>query len=125
MEICIRKENTNQIYIDKTALNRFSKEELAQPPYNFTFIEVEKEDCEASDFNDDLTFNIEKYNTRKQKLLIEPQIIELKQKLADTDYKAIKYAEGAISEEEYAPIKQQRQAWRDEINELEEQLKGE
>ena len=125
MEICIRKENTNQIYIDKTALNRFSKEELAQPPYNFTFIEVEKEDCEASDFNDDLTFNIEKYNARKQKLLIEPQIIELKQKLADTDYKAIKYAEGAISEEEYAPIKQQRQAWRDEINELEEQLKGE
>ncbi len=54
-----------------------------------------------------------------------PQLIEietLKQQLADTDYQAIKYAEGQISEEEYAPIKEQRQAWRDKINELENKL---
>ena len=43
----------------------------------------------------------------------------LKRKLRDTDYQAIKYAEGQISEEDYAPIKAQRQAWRDEINQLE------
>lgn len=47
------------------------------------------------------------------------QIDLLKKKLADTDYKAIKYAEGFISEEEYAPIKAERQRIRDEINELE------
>lgn len=47
----------------------------------------------------------------------------LKNKLYDTDYKAIKYAEGLLSEEEYAPIKAQRQAWRNEINKLEEELK--
>ena len=37
-----------------------------------------------------------------------------------TDYQAIKYAEGQLTEEEYAPIKAQRQAWRDEINLLEQ-----
>lgn len=38
--------------------------------------------------------------------------------LAQSDYKAIKYSEGLISEEEYAPIRKQRQEWRDRINEL-------
>ena len=47
------------------------------------------------------------------------RISELKSLLSATDYKAIKYAEGLISEEEYAPIKSQRQAYRDEINKLE------
>ena len=52
----------------------------------------------------------------------EQKIAELKQKLADTDYKAIKYAEGLMVESEYAPIRGQRQAWRDEINRLEGEL---
>jgi len=47
------------------------------------------------------------------------EIGELKTKLSETDYQAVKYAEGWITEEEYAPIKAQRQAWRDRINELE------
>jgi len=47
------------------------------------------------------------------------EIAQLKNQLSATDYKAIKYAEGAISEEDYAPIKAQRQQWRDRINELE------
>ncbi len=50
----------------------------------------------------------------------ESRIFELKKNLADTDYQATKYAEGWLTDEEYAPIKAQRQAWRDEINELEE-----
>ena len=54
-----------------------------------------------------------------QKDTPEMQIVELKQQLADTDYKAIKFAEGLISEEDYAPIKKQRQQWRNEINLLE------
>lgn len=57
------------------------------------------------------------YFTKSQ--LAERKIPELKQKLADTDYKAIKYAEGELTEEEYAPIREQRRAWRQEINELE------
>lgn len=47
------------------------------------------------------------------------EIKELKQKLSDTDYQAIKYAEGWLTEEDYLPIKIQRQEWRNRINELE------
>lgn len=49
----------------------------------------------------------------------EEEIEMLKKKLSDTDYKAIKYAEGQLTEEEYGPIKQERQSWRNRINELE------
>lgn len=51
------------------------------------------------------------------------RISELKKLLAESDYKAIKYAEGLISESEYTITKAQRQAWRDEINTLEGMLK--
>ena len=47
------------------------------------------------------------------------EIAELKQKLADTDYKALKYADGVLSREEYEPVRKQRQKWRDRINEIE------
>ena len=50
---------------------------------------------------------------------VEEQIEILKQQLKDTDYKAIKYAEGFISDEDYAETKALRQSWRDEINRLE------
>lgn len=50
---------------------------------------------------------------------IDAEIAELKAKLAATDYEAIKHSEGWISDEDYAVIKAQRQAWRDRINELE------
>ena len=47
------------------------------------------------------------------------EITQLKKQLSDTDYKAIKYAEGQISEEEYASVRTERQGYRDRINELE------
>ena len=50
------------------------------------------------------------------------RIAELKSLLQATDYQAIKYAEGFISEEYYLPIKQTRQEYRNEINELETQI---
>lgn len=53
---------------------------------------------------------------------IQYKIDETKAKLSQTDYQAIKYAEGFISEADYAQIKAQRQAWRDEINALETEL---
>jgi hypothetical protein len=49
----------------------------------------------------------------------QARIAELKQLLAESDYKAIKYAEGWLTADEYADTKAQRQAWRNEINELE------
>lgn len=50
---------------------------------------------------------------------IQNQINDLKAKLRATDYQAIKYAEGRLTQEEYQPIGEQRQQWRDKINDLE------
>lgn len=62
---------------------------------------------------------VEYKNTER---IINGKIHELKFKLAETDYQAIKFAEGLITESDYAEVKAQRQAWRDEINELEKEL---
>lgn len=64
---------------------------------------------------------VEKIQTAQElesqtKIKIMFKIAELKQNLSETDYQAIKFAEGQLSEEEYEPIKKQRQLWRDEIN---------
>lgn len=56
---------------------------------------------------------------------INQQIRELQGKLAATDYQALKYSEGWITEEEYTEIKANRQSWRDAINQLQAQLKEE
>lgn len=85
MIIAIRKEPNGSLYIDKDIYSRtqevideqgnitvqplFSDEILSQPPYNYTKVEIDGKysDCQASDFNDNLTFSIEKYTARKQK----------------------------------------------------------
>lgn len=64
--------------------------------------------------------NNELFLTKEE--IIQLKIIELKCKLKASDYKAIKYAEGLISEEEYQPIKEERQKLRDQINKLESAL---
>ena len=56
---------------------------------------------------------------------INRQIRELQDKLAATDYQALKYSEGWITEKEYTEIKANRQSWRDAINQLQAQLKEE
>ena len=63
---------------------------------------------------------VERVITEEEKA--QMRITELKQLLANTDYQAIKYAEGQTTAEDYEPIKAQRQAWRNEINELEKLL---
>lgn len=50
------------------------------------------------------------------------RITALKQLLAASDYKALKYAEGFTTAADYAPIRAQRQAWREEINLLEAEM---
>ena len=49
----------------------------------------------------------------------QAEIIELKKYLSDTDYKAIKFAEGELSESDYQEVKSQRHDARVRINELE------
>lgn len=49
----------------------------------------------------------------------QSEIVELKKYLSDTDYKAIKFAEGEITESDYQEDKSQRHDARVRINELE------
>lgn len=51
------------------------------------------------------------------------EINALKQLLSNTDYQAIKHSEGEMSDEEYAPIREKRQRWREQINKLEKEIK--
>lgn len=85
MFIAIRKEPNGSLYMDKDIFSRtqkvqdengnievvpmFTDEELSQPPYNYTKVKIDDKylDCQASDFNADLSFNVDKYNARKQK----------------------------------------------------------
>ena len=60
----------------------------------------------------------------KQIELWNREIFELKEELQRTDYKAIKYAEGVLTDEDYQPTGIQRQAWRKRINELERLIAG-
>lgn len=55
----------------------------------------------------------------KSRMEILGQINAMKQMLANTDYVAIKFAEGEINEEDYAPVQADRRRWRAVINELE------
>ena len=59
--------------------------------------------------------------TEDEKLVeqYQSEIIELKKYLVDTDYKAIKFAEGEITESDYQEVKSQRHDARVRINELE------
>ena len=98
MIIAIRKEPNGSLYIDKDICSRthevhgengniiiqplFSDEELAQPPYNYTKIEIDDKyaDCVESDFNQDLSFSIDKYKSRKEteaKIEYENKIVSL------------------------------------------------
>ena len=141
MIIAIRKEPNGSLYMDKEIYSRtqevqdengnitiqplFSDETLSQPPYNYTKVEIDDKysDCQSCDFNEDLTFNSTKYNSRKEREKNIGLINDYKQKLKETDYKAIKYAEGLISETDYAPIKTERENYRKAINSLEISLK--
>ena len=59
--------------------------------------------------------------TEDEKLIekYQSEIVELKKYLFDTDYKAIKFAEGELSESDYREVKSQRHDARVRINELE------
>ena len=97
MFIAIRKEPNGSLYIDKDIYSRtqevqdengnievpmFTDEELSQPPYNYKIVEIDDKyaDCVTSDFNQDLSFSIDKYKSRKEteaKIEYENKIVSL------------------------------------------------
>lgn len=92
-------------------------------PSGFVNITVEGDMVTAMEVNKE---SLDAYIASLAEISLTPEqeIAELKSKLDATDYQAIKYAEGFLTDEEYAEMKAQRQAWRDRINELEVLIGG-
>ena len=63
--------------------------------------------------NEERAHHLEELNT---------ELIQLRHKLSETDYLAIKFAEGEMTEEEFAPHREERRNWRARINEIEKEL---
>lgn len=108
MKVEILNEYNYQCYIPRENMVEILIEDLEKIGKGYKF------DLETKTIVVDTNYQKEKEQKERA-----TRIAELKSKLAQTDYQAIKYAEGQLTEEEYAPIKVQRQAWRDEINKLE------
>ena len=66
----------------------------------------------------------ERIEKQQQIGCLKRKICVLKQNLSRSDYQALKFSDGALTEEEYASMRAQRQAWRDEINAAEEEIKS-
>ena len=111
MKIEILDEYNYQCYIQRDNMVEIPKKDLAKIGNGYKF-----------DLKTKAIVIDTEYQKEKEKEEILNKIAELKIKLEQTDYKTIKYVEGYITEEQYIPIKEQRQLWRDEINKLEIQL---
>lgn len=98
--------------------------ESAELAYSLGWLDnyIPKEEVQVSDVNG-WTYLRDKCPMKTadalQKEEYAAEILTLKKQLADTDYKAIKYAEGVMADEDYQETGIQRQAWRRRINELE------
>ena len=61
---------------------------------------------------------------RAQAQAIKKEIADYKRLFEENKYLQEKYVDGALTEEEYAPIREMREGWRVEIRRLEEELKN-
>ena len=106
-----------------------SHTESPEMAYKFGWYEnrISKDDVKQSDING-FTYRKEVCPMKSEReLQIEGwnrEIFELKEELNRTDYRAIKYAEGVLTDEEYQETGIQRQVWRKRINELEKLIAG-
>ena len=78
------------------------------------------EEVEEHDETEDIYVYIPYTEQELAKINAQKRIEELKSLLSSSDYKAIKYAEGELTEEEYAETKALRRGYRAEINQLQE-----
>ena len=104
-----------------------SSTKSAELAYKFGWFDnsIPEEDLEVSDING-WTYLKDKCPHKTQEMIDREnaiqEITQLKKQLSDTDYKAIKFAEGQLTEEEYAPDKEQRAYWRQRINLIQQEF---
>lgn len=124
MKVCVREG-----YVDAFVLSRIDEKTLKKKPYSFQIVDVPDDciDCSFEDFekeNKKFVFSLSNYNKRKQVENAYKTIADFKRLLQETDYLAIKFAEGAIGQDEFIKTKMLRQSYRDQINELEKIING-
>ena len=100
-------------------------DEVAEIENGFEFYLYKTQTNWTSDFESRLTNNLADFKEQARvqtiKAVSDKEIERLKKELAQTDYKAIKFAEGFIDAVDYEPIRQYRNNLRLEINSLEEE----
>lgn len=79
---------------------------------------------DLDDYHQATAAELQKIEQDKQLAEKKRALIAAKRELAETDYKTLKFVDGKLSEEDYAPIRAQRQALRDRINALEIEIGG-
>lgn len=112
-------EENKKYYYQNGNNFRIENNPLLELPEGYT--EITEEEYEQAQAN--ILASLRQQKTPIQE--IKEQIAHLKMLLASSDYKLCKYLDGDMTEEDYAPIRQQRHAWRVRINELEAELENE
>lgn len=124
------KPNLTSLKDNEILVFKGNKWQTEQEFYVGKIVDCQSERVSKYVTGNDLTFEpcdegfkiVEKPKKTESMILIEQyqaEIVELKKYLSDTDYKAIKFAEGEINESNYQEVKSQRHNARARINELE------
>jgi hypothetical protein len=108
----LKLELTLENYSDWTQEQIDEYEEITEEEYNR---------IQAKLFPEPTEEELEQLRLQQEK---QNRIAELKQLLNDSDYLVVKHMEGLIPEDKWEEIKVRRQSYRDEINQLEEELNG-
>lgn len=99
--------------------------EISKDEYDELYSAIEKNEeiiiTESEEFVEEPIIS-DIYEEITQDFLLKSRIKELKKNLRDTDYMIIKIVEGVSTFEDYKDKIEQRNLWRKEINDLEEQL---
>jgi hypothetical protein len=96
--------------------NKDKTEQIHLDPYELKFGKFKPEFLENGE-------PVWVYNGRDEEAILENELNSLKNELSKSDYKAIKFAEGLYSEEEYKSIKKEREKLREEIRKLQDKKK--
>ena len=119
----IKAEQNGTCFITKEKPNfpeDLTKVILDDGKSKITLIGVEVIECASNDSRYWFSFaGKQVFSDREEKVA---QIEILKKKLADTDYKCLKYVDGALTEEEYTEVKAYRAELRKQINVLEKDV---
>lgn len=90
----------------------------------YAYLVETKKKWENGEIVDDPTYAERMVIKKREQAVNEKKdrIAELRSALASLDYHTMKHVDGAMTDEEYEPIKQQKIAYREEINALEAQI---